>query len=331
MKNLSFTLYQNNYHNCGRLATSAMLKRLNVPLNKIWGQSGLFYKVNESGFKISPYFRHIISEFENYGIFLTEERFTDFKECYKAIKRLIDSGKTVALETDIYELPYCIYYQDHHELHEIEIVDIVGDELIICDHYYHYYGPIKFLELEKNFNSCRDHITHATCKIYSFEVNYELLYKNELFNFKRVIDENLKVMSGVPVGDLIEESTKENNKEVYIGISAIEPIGKIIEKAVQMDKEAAAWQLYEVYRELKETANSRYNFHVLLNSYSFPQVGSAFSEISQDWSVAANLTTRSMVTENFENLYPRIKSRFEKVIRKEESVLKELDSLLKNI
>src|SRR5579883_2090613 len=115
-----FTLYTNPFHNCRSITLSAMLLRLGVPIGYVWHQAGLFYQdEGQEQVKIDPYYQDITEN--DHGVRWELEHYEDLNIYLERTCDLLESGHTLALAADIYDLPYSMYYGHHHQSHTIEV------------------------------------------------------------------------------------------------------------------------------------------------------------------------------------------------------------------
>ncbi|MGN7471964.1 hypothetical protein [Brevibacillus sp. SAFN-007a] len=308
-------VYKNPYLNCSQLVVSAMLNREGIPIVHLWKQAGLLYQETEKGVILTPYYQNLrtdikvhneISLFErNY----LESEYLSYLEDFK--NALIKDGVTVGVTCDIYELPYCIYYQKTHEIHMIEIIKFQEGAVEICDHYYHYQGWIAIEQLERAIFSVFENTVSSTCKLIYMNPE-EQLSKDKIkeVDVKKVVEDYIKVMEGNPLYRFVRY------EGALIGLEAIPKIKEGVLKWVE-DNGERAFQIFDVYyKHLKEVGNSRYHMYRLLNYYNWDEA-ELFLESYQCWTVLANMICRMHVTGKTTGMKERIGYRFDRVYEQE--------------
>ncbi|AKF95958.1 BtrH N-terminal domain-containing protein [Brevibacillus laterosporus] len=320
---MEFTLYQSSYHNCKNIVLTAMVKRLGFDIDHLWSQAGLSYQEDEQTFLLTPYYKSILDVLKNLGITVLSRNFSDSESCISALREVLQQGRTIGIHTDLFELPYCMYYQDLHEMHAIEILEVEGDDWTICDHYYRFLGKISSEVLHKAINGTIEHKL-AECSIYFLDSELSKdIWGDFTNNVSQIVTENLKVMEG---NSLFELSGSETNA---IGLEAISLFGNKLDALVLAEDKEQLPLLEECYDQMKEVTNSRYHFHSFLKSVHEEDFAEAVLEASQCWGVATNMVLRVFATESFEGMRERIKKRMNRVMEQEMIVIDKMKVYLK--
>lgn len=320
---MNFTIHNDVYHNCQNVTISAMLKRLGVSLEYIWGQAGLLYK-DMGKLTIHPFYRDVVEDFSKYyGIQYFEKQIIDTDQFLSEICLLVKLGHTIGIELDVFELPYCMQYRSKHILHAVEVVDVVDDEFVICDHYYKYHGQMNYQSIKSALLSCLKHLDKNHHNLHYFEVDVSREFSHSISNLVRVVSDNHNVMIGNPIGFL-----RNIKDDAYVGINAIPEIrNKTRELLMLPDQEP----LRSFHFMIKEIANSRYHFHMFLKGFSQPFIAEEIREVCEHWTVIANLLLRGYVIGNPNEILPRVEKQFEYVVDKESKSIEQMNQLLKDL
>lgn len=306
---MEFNLYYNNNQNCLQRVLSAMLIRKNVDPNQLWYQSGIYYldSSDVNTWEINPYFMEYDYFLEKMGIQCSSFLLPTSEDTVCKIKEHINKNNTIGVYVDISELPYCLYYQKEHESHAIEIIEIQKDVVTICDHYYNYYGTISLQQLHLAISSYTEHIS-SLCTTFFVSVNQDLK-----INVVECINRNIEVMHGKKIGNY---SVK---KEGYVGLKAIPELKNKIISLLNLEHPDKFSYLDKLFKDVKEIAYSRYNFNVFLDSHQCSIDSEYSTELSNNWSVIANLILKSAVTNKTDIVLPNIEKRFNSIIDQEET------------
>ncbi|WP_134683025.1 BtrH N-terminal domain-containing protein [Brevibacillus migulae] len=321
---MEFTIYHNPYHNCRNMTVSAMVKRLGISLDYIWGQAGLSFKEEHQDITITPYYRSMESDFsQSHGIVTHEDNIADSYEFLHHLIGLVQANHTVAVMVDVFEMPYCIYYQLHHEIHDVEIVGMDGKHFVICDHYYHYYGTIEIEQIRKAASASIDQLGFESCTAYYFTISRTSHFTYSEMDFTRVAAENYHVMSGKPIGFL-----KEQTRGLHIGLFALAPMKQRITEFLYVNDQTDPGYLYNLYKMVKEVCNSRHHFHVFLQAFDQKELAFDYRVAAQHWGVIANLMVRAYLSKNYIGMAPRVELRFRKATEKETENTEKLQAML---
>ncbi|MBU8772126.1 BtrH N-terminal domain-containing protein [Cytobacillus oceanisediminis] len=319
--NKNFKLYRYNYHNCIIHTISAMLLRAGVRVPYLWGQSGLLFDKNNSF--ITPYYRQYHHHLEIYhGIKWYESKCLTSIDFVQQIREILNEKTSVGVEVDIFELPYCNYFQGHHEGHAIEILGIEDEQFLISDHYYHFHGLIDFNTILNAIQSFDDYFPEQDAKIYHFNVQEHLNKVYSDADLYQLVLDNYNVMNG----NSIEEW--RNLNEAVVGLNAIqfikERITSLLSSSTQENREA----LVNNYYRIREIANSRYNFFQFLELYFKDKAAQEYHTLSKSWSVLGNMLVRLGINKTFDEFSPRIEKRLLKINEQEIAATNLLKDLL---
>ncbi|MFD1989549.1 hypothetical protein ACFSGI_06260 [Paenibacillus nicotianae] len=315
---MEFNLYYNNNQNCLQRVLSAMLIRKNIDPNQLWYQSGIYYTDSNdaSSWEINPYFMEYDYFLKNMGIECSSFLLPTSEDTISKIKEYINKDNTIGVYVDISELPYCLYYQKEHESHAIEIIEIKKDIVTLCDHYYNYYGTISLQQLHLAIRSYIEHISNL-CTIFFLSIDQDIK-----INVAECINNNIEVMNGKKIG------TYSLKKEGSIGLSAIPKVRSKIISLLNLEHPDKFSYLDKLFKDIKEIAYSRYNFNVFLDSHQYSIDSEYSTELSNNWSVIANLILKSAVTNKTEIVLPNIEKRFNNIIDQEGNRLIRLEKLI---
>ena len=162
-------IFRNNYLNCSQLTIAAMLLRKGIQIDRIWRQAGLVYRSQDQGFILMGSFKHFREDIlQHNGIHLEEIFYTE-EELDLYINRVFKqhpSNGTVSVSLDIFELPYCPFYEREHGYHTLEVLEVKGDHVVVSDHAYSYHGTLS-----------KDHLMKAARSIYDHTPRTENRYK----------------------------------------------------------------------------------------------------------------------------------------------------------
>ncbi|MBJ8030424.1 hypothetical protein [Bacillus cereus group sp. N21] len=321
--NLKNPLFKSNYHNCSQLVTAAMLSRHKIPVEQIWKQAGLIFGNTDNELILMSSFRILAEDIYKYnGIKLEKNSYPygDYEEYVKKVfeENILDT--TFAASLDVFELPYCHYYQREHEYHIVEVIKAEEDDLIICDHFYHYYGKLSKAQFKKAAYSVYKNTARQE-NVYKFikEVNF----KNEV-DIVSVLDENLKAMEGHTIQLEFEDT--------MVGLQSIPHMKEHFMQIFKEDFNTARPVLDGYFTGLKDIANSRYHLATFLKSFDDKEESKALIESYQDayqcWAVLANLIARMFVSKRLDGMEERVSKRFDKAYELEKIVVKELKNYL---
>ncbi|MGE6631479.1 hypothetical protein [Bacillus sp. NPDC077027] len=316
---LDTPIFRNNYLNCSQLTIAAMLLRQGIPIERVWHQAGIVFRPANKGFVLIGSFKHFREDVARHNGIHLEEIFYRKEESAAYIERVFEqhpSRGTVSVSLDIYELPYCPFYEREHGYHTLEVLDVNKDHIIISDHAYSYYGKLN-----------KDHFKKAALSIYDHTPRTENRYKwikrvNEsqhpdLFT---ILKEHVALFEGAPPDFELDG--------VITGLSAIPVIEQHYVSSIKGSEGATENLLDNLYFEgLKDIANSRRHMVMFLSSYDSDMLSpliQAFEDSYQSWTVLANFTARVGLSKNPMSMMERISNRFQKTLDVEKKLLTQL-------
>ncbi|TYS60651.1 hypothetical protein FZD47_20805 [Bacillus infantis] len=325
MSNEKSPLYWSNYHNCVNLTVHAMLLKQGVNVEYIWGQSSLVIEEYEEYIRISPYHKEWPVFFnKHHGVTWHKLQFNVVNDYVEEITKLLKEKRTVALEVDIYKLPYCVHYEKYHDFHAIEILNIDGDKLEICDHYYHYHGYLKFEDLFNALNNFITYYSGTLPSIYYFDVQQHLTRNYNRSDLLEVIKENINVMKGA---EIVKD--KQGKTILSIGIKAFPKLKEML--MVVLDNPLEVQRLGTIgdfYMRLKEICHSRYNFYQLLNMYQESIYADKYRVLANNWLVVANLLLKIINGASPDSVKARVNKKLEDLFEKEVELINEMEKLI---
>ncbi|OTQ85764.1 hypothetical protein BG30_09610 [Bacillus subtilis subsp. subtilis] len=311
--------------NCEQLVLTSLLKRdqTDININKLWSQMGLIIKdYCSDNFTITPFYKSFETLLiENLNIELHQFPLISNK------KNLIDSLKSLlqnfclGMVVDIYEIPYCMYYKEQHELHMLEIIDYNHKEFIISDHYYNYYGIIDESSLMNSVYSIVDNFPDQKNIFFYLDTsNYQINEKTPLNSLK----ENIEIL---------KQENKLIEPNLLMGIESISTFNTLVynlfidESNKNLNKRADYLHLM-----MKDVANSRFLYSEFLQysfcSYEIDNLIFQLQELSRMWSIASNLVLMAKVKGTYIELSKRIYNRISMLLNKEKNVLNYLNDFL---
>ncbi|MDQ0272969.1 BtrH N-terminal domain-containing protein [Cytobacillus purgationiresistens] len=301
---MEFTIYKNKYHNCRNATISAMLKRLGVKLDYLWYQAGLYYKELPEKLVFSPYYRELPADFkQNHGINYNEEFVVDVNEFTQKLIHLVKSGHHTAIMVDIFHLPYSFYYNQNHDFHDIEVIEIRQDKAIICDHYYQYYGELSIADIRKAINSTKENFGFHECILYYFTLNDYSKNEYNSNDLLKVVKDNKYALLGEKKDDF---SYFYGVEDSITGIQTLPIIYNKILSIFKLPQNEANLLLSEIYKEFKDISNSRYNLYIYLKNFSKDTLSKHFFELSQKWGITANLILRASLSQDITSLKDKV-------------------------
>jgi hypothetical protein len=309
----NYPINHNKNFNCYFLTVRAILaKKVNFT-NLFWNQSGMISYREDNRFTFTPYFKslpeHLHNHFKIKEIIMHSSEFEHF---YSQLCNVLKSDKTALLLSDVFDLPYTLYYRQKYNAHAVEILKADEKEILICDHYYKYSGTISKQKLEG--------IIKARIARSEAEDFYFLYYETEQHILPRLeryialtIQNNTEYMKGN------DPFIKGNFRTVKkIGLAAFDEFVHYIDEEVFTQRENI-----DISHEcLKEYGNSRNNYSVLLEEYKHfdPVLGVIASEylaLSNSIQVTANMILKCFITQKFDQFRPRVLKKLQEIRNKE--------------
>lgn len=281
---LKFQTYRNNYQNCYQLLLSSLLKRLDLNEKMYWYQSIPFYDSKEKKLFFSDYgdfkLSSIWKKYDNIKInYIKQEEYEMF------ISNLIKHLKirNIGIFIDLFFLPYSMYYLIRHDIHAIEIINYKKKTFIIADHYYNYYGTLKYSDLIKSLISYKKifskkfsffYIEETTPKIVNNEKEKLLINKhnNNLYDIFNFIKEDILSLS------------RCNNLKVS------QEIGTKIYSYLK-DFSGTQKMLYFFISEL-------INYDEKYNNFMIKEISYLYKESSENLNMIANFLLKNIIKQN---------------------------------
>lgn len=323
---LTTALYRNKHHNCLNLVISAILLRNKVRIEYLWGQAALVINEDDYIDFVTPYYTEWGNYFSQYhGIQLYEKNFLKPQEYIYEICKILKVKKSVGVEVDVYELPYCIHYKTQNNFHAIEIIGVNGDKFEICDHYFNYHGNLTFKQFELALTSYLTNFPECTPIIYDFDIEKHLTKKYEHDDLIQAVKNNINIMKGNDISFF-----NSNKKNKFLGVNTFPVLVERLTHIFSVPKKDSQEVLIDFYYSLKEIANSRYNFYQFLKMFSQNLIAEEYLNVANSWLVAANLLLRAEASGNHAEFLPRIGKRFNFIFEKEVENLEMLENLIKD-
>ncbi|MGM0756553.1 MULTISPECIES: hypothetical protein [Bacillus] len=316
-------IFRNNYLNCSQLTIAAMLLRKGIKIDRIWRQAGIVYRSQDQGFILMGSFKHFREDIlQHNGIHLEEIFYTE-EELDLYINRVFKqhpSNGTVSVSLDIFELPYCPFYEREHGYHTLEVLEVKGDHVVVSDHAYSYHGTLS-----------KDHLMKAARSIYDHTPRTENRYKwikyvdrQQQPDVLTILKEHVAILEGAPPHFELPG--------VVTGLKAISIIERDYIDSIKDNEKGNL--LDNVYFEgLKDVANSRKHMVTFLSSYEnghLQPLIQAFEDAYQSWTVLANFTARVGLSKNPRSMIERTSNRFQKTLDIETGLLSQLKEVIQN-
>ncbi|KRV42879.1 hypothetical protein P9F86_02380 [Bacillus altitudinis] len=316
-------IYRNNYLNCSQLTIAAMLLRQGIQIDRIWRQAGLVYRSQDQGFVLIGSFKHFREDILHHNgihleeIFYTEEELDLYMN--RVFKQHPERG-TVSVSLDIFELPYCPFFEREHGYHTLEVLEVNDDHVVISDHAYSYHGTLSKDHLMKAARSVYEH-TPRTENRYKWIKQVDLEKEPDVM---KVLKEHVAILEGAPPHFELPGA--------ITGLDAISVIQRDYIDSIKGDENGNL--LDNVYFEgLKDVANSRKHMVTFLSSYENEHLQpliQAFEDAYQSWTVLANFTARVGLSKNPRSMIERTSNRFQKTLEVETSLLTQLKEVIQN-
>ncbi|QHE59791.1 hypothetical protein FHE72_01105 [Rossellomorea vietnamensis] len=317
-------IFSSPYYNCTELVTASLLKKKNVDINRVWKQAGLVLSKEEDG---SIYLTNEYQEFtkdlsENNGINFVTESYS-VNEIDKFLSKIFNNNyndRTLSVTSNLYYLPYCRFYHKAHDVHLFEVIDVREDHLVICDHFYNYFGNLDKEEFIKS--------THSIYKNTKRNINRVGYIKNKFtvdeIDLNKILTNNLNIMEGYDI------SKCYHSKELVVGLQAV-PL--IQEEFLQVfndniDSNRIEAILDDFHKGFKRLGNSRYRMMLFLNSFKEKELADKFLEASQPWTIIANMIGRMYFTGVQQQMEERFIQRFAHAFKAEEKAMGEIRKLV---
>ncbi len=316
-------IYRNNYLNCSQLTIAAMLLRQGIQIDRIWRQAGLVYRSQDQGFVLIGSFKHFREDILHHnGIHLEEILYTEEElDLYmnRVFKQHPERG-TVSVSLDIFELPYCPFFEREHGYHTLEVLEVNDDHVVISDHAYSYHGTLSKDHLMKAARSVYEH-TPRTENRYKWIKQVDLEKEPDVM---KVLKEHVAIFEGAPPHFELPGA--------ITGLDAILVIQRDYIDSIKGDENGNL--LDNVYFEgLKDVANSRKHMVTFLSSYENEHLQpliQGFEDAYQSWTVLANFTARVGLSKNPRSMIERTSNRFQKTLEVETSLLTQLKEVIQN-
>lgn len=304
------SLYYSPYHNCKRLILTAMLLRDGINESIMWNKIGFHF--NEYFDKyVYPYPITIEEELKSLGYDYKHLSLYSYNDFESKISKILKSNKTVAIYVDIFELNYTIYFKKQHHKHSVEIWKVDEENYYIYDHYYQFEGSIS-----------KESLKSAVYSLDSQKFTLFFLNKTKHFPDSNVLKFNSKSLSG----DL---SYSCQNKYSIVGIFGIKDfINKILNDFSNEELYLKNQYFKNYYPVLKELSYSRYHFSKYLEYEGFEEISDVYLDVSQNWSIVANILLIGNVSQNYKKILPRITRILESTFQKEKLALELLNSII---
>ncbi|WP_214482980.1 BtrH N-terminal domain-containing protein [Bacillus sp. SM2101] len=322
---MSNRLVKDNSLNCFQLVITSLAAQQGVDKEELWFQSGLYFDVINNKILLDYQYKTLEEQFGE-NITFNTFNFNNDKDCLKTLDEHLMNENSVAVNVDVFELEYSVFFQEEHEQHLIEVYDKVKDKYQIYDHYYHYYGEITEDELKKGVSSYLINFPEEELKIYSLTVNpgNQKLSMEQLLG---IIQENYNVMLG-------NWEVKNKDLKGYIGICGLREVKKSLVHTInntfdtkqELYNELSVW-----FNSINNMSNSRTNFYRTLKKY-IPEYDVSFLlESSQSWSSLGNMLLKGFHTDSLSKMSDRIEKRIDKLIHCENNSLNNLKSIIESL
>ncbi|MFD7524182.1 hypothetical protein [Paenibacillus chitinolyticus] len=331
---MTFTIHRDPRHNCHFVNLAAMLKREDIEISRIYTQTGLFYKDdsrttgNSTFFILSPYFRELYAHIRSrFGIIWTEKNIADTPAYVEEIRRILGQGsKSVGVTGDVFELPYCPYYQNSNALHEFEVIGYENGEFEVCDHYYQYHGFIKEADLQGIFTRSLPSLSLESLRLYAIRTAADYISLSPSQEWKRIVAENCSAMDG-----RLPYEFSQPVSGGTCGLSAFPDLRRKLNEIFTLSPQEADPVLEHLYQQVREVGNSRYHFGTYLKRRGEQEAIRRVFEAEQSWMIAANLLIRASLTFDFAHLGPRIIARIDQAEQAETESLAFFKNLLEQL
>lgn len=300
-----------------------MLLRKGIQIDRIWRQAGLVYRSQDKGFVLIGSFKHFREDILHHNgihleeIFYTEEEFDLYID--QVFKQHPSKG-TVSISLDIFELPYCPFFEREHGYHTLEVLEVNDDHAVISDHAYSYHGTLSKNHLIKAAHSVYEH-TPRTENRYKWIKQIDLEQEPDVLT---ILKEHAAILEGAPP-----------HFELPGAVTGLDAISMIQRDYIDSIKDNETGNLLDnVYFEgLKDVANSRKHMVTFLSSYENEMLQpliQVFEDAYQSWTVLANFTARVGLSKNPHTMIERTANRFQKTLEVEKSLLSQLKEVIQN-
>ncbi|SFS44329.1 BtrH N-terminal domain-containing protein [Marininema halotolerans] len=313
------TAYIDSNKNCFHLVLAAILKRKGIHPDYAWNQAGLYYEDLGDEWKLTPYFESVDNCL--HGVQVRSESFSTSDHLIERLDALLTPERTVVVGVDIYELPYCLYYQEKHAPHSIEILRREDGNYQICDHFFQFIDPLSRSDLKKALDSYEQHCLLKT-NLHYLQLSEREWKLPDLADAMTVMKKNCAMMEGV-----LLEGMEPLGSGIY-GFQVIDHLMHRLDTMLSMEEVVAKEIMEEMYCNLKEISHSRDNYGAFLKRMGLEELISPIEEAGQCWKAAANMLLRAKVAGNHEGMKPRIFKRLERVKEQERLVVEQIGNYL---
>lgn len=320
----------NKDHNCFGLSVNAILSRT-VPevIPYVWNQAGIVIYKNNAIVNLSPYFESMEDHLKRVAnIMMYKLNFNKFEELHEKSIEILERKRSFIICLDVFELPFNMYYKKKHNLHYVEVVNIIGDNYFICDHFYKYIGKITKEIIYKSTASLIKENLLNQFKIYDFDVSKKDLGAS--LDIKEILKINTTVNCGHIPKD-INILTYED-KTHHLGLNQFAYFKEQIANEVLPYKR----NISPTYRNLYGFGSSRLNYSNYLKNFleEYPILEDIIEEyeiIGQESKIIANHILKLNFVDLNSKIQKKLLDRLDKIHLLEEKLLHRMIVVMKSI
>lgn len=308
------------YHNCYEAMVSSIIEKLGGDSDCVWFDLSVFFGKNTE----KEYYE-IFTNYEDYnkylalaGVNLSSYYVESAIQVLKKVDGVLGKKKYVGVMLDSYWLDYSLSYQRDHSIHWIEIVSKEGTKYHILDNFFRFEGEIDEGDLKDAIQSLRD---------------YQLVDKLRLDIFNRA--NSAKYLDNKTLLKIAKDNFYSMQCEIYndyinqfyignYGIKAFMELGSYLKKIMDVPEKQKDdnyyCQLDLLFSGLKNIANTRYKYGILMKKHNYDNVYELCMDLYQQWRAISNFILKESASISDKDIIKKVNNRLDLIIKLEKQL-----------